>query len=215
MAIQTYEFLNKASVKTLASQIFAKSIIRIDERIVNDIDANSSDKQVVSARALYDLVAAIQAADKGISDRIDANVELIAAQEEAIGELQEAKTGNADKLSDIETGIGDLSDAVDGLTHLTIQTVEGSISTVTSPASDVIYLQRDSAEDPSWMIYVYTANNGWVNVGDTELDLTKYWSKDDVTDMQEALGMHNVEALSDDDIIDAVDAAYNENPVEF
>ena len=209
MAIQTYEFLDKSSVKLLASQLIAKSIVRIDERIVDSISENSSDKQVLSAKALYDLIALLQTADNTVAGRVDGNDDLIAANSEAISAIK-----NGD-LTSLANGIEELANKVDGLNHLTIQTVEGSIETVTEPKTDVLYLQRDSATDPSWMIYINTESHGWVNIGDTEIDFSNYWTRSNVDEIKEALGMHNTEAITDQDIIDAVDAADAENVVTF
>jgi hypothetical protein len=212
MAIETYQFMNKESVKYLLDLLFTKTNVRIDQRIVNSISASSSDKQVLSAEALYDLIATMTATDNNLAGRLDANDTKLSELGEQIVATQESKGGIDDKITEIGENISDLSDVVEGLNHLTIQVVEGKIETVVAePKSDVLYIQRDSAEDPSWMIYVYTEGNGWVCVGDTELDLSNYWSKDDVADMREALGVHEVEALSDADITDSVETSFDEN----
>ena len=212
MAIETYQFMNKESVKHFLDLLFEKTNLRIDERLVNTISAASTDNQVLSAEALYDLVATLTAADTTITSRLDANDTKLSEIGDQISAMQEDQGDQGDQLTEIESGISDLGDTVAGLTHLTIQVVEGNIETVVAePKSDVLYIQRDSETDPSWMIYVHSEANGWVAVGDTELDLTKYWSKDDVADMREALGIHDVEALSDADITETVEASYAEN----
>jgi hypothetical protein len=95
-----------------------------------------------------------------------------------------------------------------------METVEGDISTVTEPKTDVMYLQRDNADDKTWMIYIYQ-NGSWINVGDTEVDLSNYWTKDSIEEMKVALGMHNAEAITDEKISAAVEAAFASTAVEL
>ena len=212
MAIETYQFMSKDSVKHLLGLLFKKSNLRIDERIVSTISEASTDNQVLNAAALYDFISTLTAEDNALAARIDTNDEKLTELGEKIIASQESKDDTLDKLTTVEDNIAQLSDTVDGLTHLTMQVVVGDITTVvTEPKNDVMYLQKDSVSDPSWSIYVYTANNGWVMIGDTEVDLSNYWTKDDITDMQEALGMHNAEAISDDDIVEIAEACYAEN----
>lgn len=54
----------------------------------------------------------------------------------------------------------------------------------------VLYFQRDDEEDKTWMIYIWDIDNTrWVCVGDTEIDLNKYWSKDENEELKKALGV--------------------------
>lgn len=55
-------------------------------------------------------------------------------------------------------------------------TVTGSISSVSSPNTQTLYLQKDNADDPTWTIYLYVDGN-FVAIGDTSVDLVNYWSK--------------------------------------
>ena len=71
--------------------------------------------------------------------------------------------------------------------YVTIAKHVGNINTVQNPSSTVLYFQKDDNNDPSWNIYIYAAVAGsdpvtyeWINVGDSELDLSGYFEKADV-----------------------------------
>lgn len=112
--------------------------------------------------------------------------------------------------------------AINKMSHIKFKTHIGNIETVTEPNSSFIYLQRDDENDPMWMMYVYDADLGWINIGDTEVDLSNYWSKDEesVAALKLALGIaedlakkvdhDQMVKLTDEEIINAVDAAYTE-----
>ena len=85
----------------------------------------------------------------------------------------------------------------------------GNIEDVVEPNSSYIYLQRDNDQDTTWMMYVYDESLGWINIGDTEVDLSNYWSKDDTEELREALNMHDVESISDDNITSAVNEIFD------
>lgn len=67
----------------------------------------------------------------------------------------------------------------------------GTITDIDNPLSDTIYLQRDSELDKSWTMYVYDESIGWINIGDTNIDLSDYWSKsdEDVAELKSRLGI--------------------------
>lgn len=215
MAIETYQFLNELGVQKLAEQLFGKVNIRIAERIVTSVDANASDKQVASAKALYNLIAALQAKDVELTGRLDDHDTQLTNNGNGIAALNESQAEQDTKISALETNLQDLVDTVNSLTHLTIETVTGDISTVADPQTDVMYLQRDDESDTTWMMYIYQAPavegeaGSWINIGDTEVDLSNYWSKDNIEEMKEALGIHDAEAISDDQIVAAVEAAFS------
>jgi len=81
--------------------------------------------------------------------------------------------------------------AINSMSHIKFKTHTGLIDEVTEPNSSYIYLQRDNEADQLWMMYVYDADLGWINIGDTEVDLSNYWSKDptDVEALKLALGL--------------------------
>lgn len=81
--------------------------------------------------------------------------------------------------------------AINRMTHIKFKTHTGSIDTVVEPNPSFIYLQRDDLNDSMWMMYVYDEETGWINVGDTEVDLSNYWSKkpEDIEALKLALGI--------------------------
>ena len=101
--------------------------------------------------------------------------------------------------------------AIQSARHTTIQTVIGDINTevpLEQRSTDVLYLQKDNESDPSWMMYIWDAdpalhpdpNGKWINIGDTEIDLSGYWSKDaaDMEDLANQLGIPVINAAIED-----------------
>ena len=87
--------------------------------------------------------------------------------------------------------------AIAGSHHTSIKTITGDID-VLVPLEDrdptVMYYQRDNEEDKTWMIYIWDVDNQqWINVGDTEVDLSNYWTKDDTDALREDLGIVVIE----------------------
>ena len=219
--ITKYQFLDEAGVNKLAEALLGKVNVRIGERIVTAVSATSNDKQVASAKAVYDLIAALQTADTTLDGRVTANETAIGVNTQAIADINTAQGVQDGKISDLETDLGTLEAKVDGLTHLTLETVIGDISTVTDPQTDVMYLQKDNESDKTWMLYIYQApaTDGeagtWINVGDTEVDLSNYWTKDDADEMREALGIHDAEALPESAVTAAVETAFTNTAVDL
>lgn len=98
--------------------------------------------------------------------------------------------------------------AINSAHNLKIQTVVGDIDIVVpleDRSTNVLYLQKDDEQDPTWSMYIWDAdpdlqpdpNGKWICIGDTEIDLSNYWSKDpdDMADLSAALG---VDALTSD-----------------
>jgi len=81
--------------------------------------------------------------------------------------------------------------AINRMSHIKFKTHLGAIEDVAEPNTSYIYLQRDTSEDTTWMMYVYDTEIGWINIGDTEVDLSNYWSRDpsDVEALKIALGL--------------------------
>ena len=80
--------------------------------------------------------------------------------------------------------------------HAKIATYTGDINDIPLEERDpdVMYYQRDDIHDTTWMLYIWDADHQqWVNVGDTEIDLSGYWSKDETADLREALGIPEIE----------------------
>jgi hypothetical protein len=82
--------------------------------------------------------------------------------------------------------------AINKMSHVKFKTHIGSIEEITEPNGSYIYLQRDDTSDKTWMMYVYDEELKWINIGDTEVDLSNYWSKsaDDVEALKVALGIN-------------------------
>lgn len=101
--------------------------------------------------------------------------------------------------------------AINKMSHIKFKTHIGNINDVADPNGSYIYLQRDDETDNTWMMYVYDADLGWINIGDTEVDLSNYWSKDtaDVEALKLALGIPD-EIVRLDTKIDESVVALNE-----
>jgi len=214
MANEIFQFMDKQNAYVLADALFSKLNIRLSERIVKEVNETSSNKQLPSARLLYKLVSAQQATDTDIEGRIDAQVPGITEQTDALAALEAGQPGQDEKLATVETKLAETSTLVDELKHFTIQTVTGAIDTITDPSSEVFYLQRDNETDRTWMIYLYV-NGEWINVGDTEIDLSHLWSKDEIEEMRDALNVHEVEPISFDRITAIIDEQFAATDLGF
>ena len=94
--------------------------------------------------------------------------------------------------------------AIQNSKHTSFKTVTGDIETQVPEAersSNFIYLQRDSEEDTTWMMYVWitdTTEEGttgsWFCLGNTDIDLSGYWSKSegDIAELRVALGIDTI-----------------------
>ena len=89
--------------------------------------------------------------------------------------------------------------------HMTVRVVTGNINEQVPLAernSTTIYWQRDSIEDTKWQIYIWVTNTPpdldgeWINLGDTDVDLSNYWSKSDadVSSLKYVLGVNDLAA---------------------
>lgn len=99
--------------------------------------------------------------------------------------------------------------AITSRNHVGIITVTGDINEkvpLEKRSTSMIYFQRDDAEDKTWSIYIWNTNSedddvdfvpGWICIGDTEVDLDKYWSKDDIDDLKQALGLNDLQPPED------------------
>jgi len=218
MAIELYQFMSEQSLAIFVNQILTKTNARLDERIVQALSSTSSDKQSLSAKALYDLINTLNDADANFSSHVDTNAETLAANAETIAGIQTHQNEQDEKLTASETSLIDASNRVGTFTHLTLQTVTGPITSITEPREDILYLQRDNDQDTTWMMYIYHvfgSEHVWIPVGDTELDLSGIWSKDEADELREALGIHLVEPVSEVDITEAVEDAFNNNAVDY
>ena len=82
---------------------------------------------------------------------------------------------------------GKIANAIKGVSpEIEFIPVVGSIDDVADPQAGKIYLQRDTEEDTTSTMYVYTAD-GWQGVGSSEVNMDGYWSKDDVTELRNSV----------------------------
>lgn len=123
-----------------------------------------------------------------------------------------ADTSNALSGKGLNNALKLLSDRIDGLTHLHIETVVGEITSVTDPANDVLYFQKDSDDDPTWVLYIYNAEyeNPWIVVGDISIDLVNYWKKTDVEELKTGLGIVDHDVLTPNKISVAIYSLFDD-----
>ena len=113
--------------------------------------------------------------------------------------------------------------AIKNIGHATMKKIIGELPS--DPETNVIYLQKDTEEDPTWEMNVWI-DGGWVSLGDTTVDLTNYYSHDDVEKLKEdlgladywkktdidamktALGIEEMVPVTEEQIATAVDAAF-------
>ena len=209
MSMETFQFMDTQSLKVFVDALFDKTNIRINERIVTSIDENSNDKHVASAAALNLLMEGLIAADPTLEDRVTINDSKLVELGGKLANLETKRDNQDTNIGNLEDDLDELTTLTETLTHLTISIVTGAIDTVTTPEKDVLYFQQDDENDNTWMLYIYT-DNGWVNVGDTAVDLSGYWNKDDINELQGALNVHFSEAVDDEDIEAAVNEAFDE-----
>lgn len=207
MAIEKFTFLDEVGVQKLAEALLTKANIRISERIVQEINDSSDANHVASAALLNTLLKAADAKIAANTAAIGANTTAIGAANTSITELGEKVDTNKTSIDTVNSTLSTLAEKVDGLTHLTITTVTGPITDVTDPDPSVMYLQRDDESDTTWMMYIWSVDK-WIAIGDTEVDLSNYWSKDDVDEMKEALGVPEMVSMTEAQITAAVDKAF-------
>ena len=215
MAIEKFQFMDKDNALSFANELIKHSNVRIEERIVKSIDANSTDKQLPSARLISKLFRELEASKTDAANRLDGHDTTLEEHNSALEALNESQGVQDGKLGTVEGTLADTSTLVDELTHFTIEMVEGAIDTVTEPSTTVFYLQRDNTEDTTWNIYIYTENLGWINIGDTEIDLSHIWSKDEVEEMREALQVHDAEGISLDRLTEIIDQEFANTEEDF
>ena len=186
MAVNKVDYLDQSGVQTLATAVLKCANSRIRERIITSITSGSysDDTKVLSAKAILGITGAS-------TDSANAAGTLYAR----IAAINAAIGTSADTASDstvygaIASAVSTLTTTINGLTHLTYQTVTGAITSVSEPDTEVIYLQQDSASDTEWNLYIWNAAGGdtdpetgdptgeWICVGDTSITLGNYWGK--------------------------------------
>lgn len=212
MAIENIIFLDEVGIEQLSEALLSKVNNRVSERIIQELSDASDEHHVVSALLLNQLL-------KTRDEKISANKTTIDANTEAINNVKisvtEVTTKNNTNISDMVKVTEDaksLNTKVDGLTHLETHIIVGSVQDIADPRTDVLYLQKDSEEDTTWMLYVYLEDGTWVPIGDTAVDLSGYWSKDDTT-IKDTLSVPDMDSLTDDEIAAIVDTAFKNTDV--
>lgn len=213
VVIEKLTFLDEVGIQKLSEAILKKTNSRIADRIVQELNDASDADHVVSAALLNTLLKASDAL-------IDANTTAIATNktdvDNASADVESLKTKVTDNTTNVTAavdGITALDEKIAGLTHLTIDMVVGPISGVTDPKSDVLYLQKDDEADTTWMLYIYREDNTWAQIGDTGVDLSDYWSKDDNAAIKEAVGVPEVTPLAEAKILAAINAAFDNTDI--
>lgn len=212
MAIEKFTFLDEVGIQKLAEALLGKVNTRIAERIVQEVNDSSDANHVASAALLNTLLKARDASIAANTAAIGDNTTAINEAKTSITDLETKVDDNKTSIDTVNTTLSTLSEKVDGLTHLTLTTVTGPITDVTDPDPTVMYLQRDDESDTTWMMYIWSVDK-WIPIGDTEVDLSNYWSKDDVDEMKEALGVPEMVAMTEAQITAAVDKAFTSTSV--
>jgi len=192
---KTISYLDEVGVRALAQQLAAGMNEKIYDSIIDTLtdsgtrDANHS----LSAAALYALLGASNATDNSSLNG---------------------------KINTLSSNLTTLQQAVNGYTHLQIEIVTGAITSVSNPSTDKLYLQRDDVSDSTFIMYIYRQNvevavtdihgdpvyendvlqtqtvNQFIAIGKSEVNISNYWSKDEISELKEALSLYNISLIS-------------------
>ena len=77
-----------------------------------------------------------------------------------------------------------LTETILGINNWSFEKITGEFPT--DPDPKTIYLQQDSTEDLSYIMWVNT-NDEWIDIGNTAFDLLDYWRKDNIKGLTDAL----------------------------
>lgn len=212
MALEKFTFLDEVGIQKLSEALLGKVNSRISERIVQELTDASDANHVASATLLNSLLKTRDALIAANSTGAATNKTEIGKVVSDISDLTTKVGENTSGVAKVGSDITALDEKVTGLTHLTIDLVVGPIDDVVDPKTDVLYLQKDDESDTTWMLYIYRADSTWVSIGDTAVDLSNYWSKDDVTEIKESIGVPEVTPMAVDSIAAAVEKAFANTP---
>lgn len=208
MALEKFTFLDEVGIQKLSEALLTKVNSRVAERIVQEISDASDANHVASAALLNSLLKTRDALISGNTTAAATNKTSIDGVVSDIADLETKVDTNTTDIATASDNIKALDEKVDAFTHLTIDIVTGLIDTVADPKTDILYFQRDDESDTTWMLYIYREDGTWVQIGDTGVDLSNYWSKDDTTDIKESLSVPEMTPLAEDKILAAIDAAF-------
>ena len=148
-----------------------------------------------------------------ISNSVNSNAVSISLNNTKINDVNDSNNSNSSFINSINTLIDELSSKVAALTHLGIETVVGPIESVVEPKEDMLYFQKDNEEDPTWVLYIYVENidNHWIKIGGVDIDLSNYWSKDDIEEIYQALGIKdNITMITKEELFQLVNAKFDD-----
>lgn len=208
MALEKFTFLDEVGIQKLAEALLSKINSRVAERIVQEISDASDANHVASAALLNSLLKARDTLITGNTTAAGTNKTAIDAVVADVAELKTKVDTNTTNIETASSNIASLDEKVDAFTHLTIDVVTGSIDDITDPQTDILYFQRDDEQDTTWMLYIYREDGTWVQIGDTGVDLSGYWSKDDNDKLKETIGVPEATPLAEAKILAAINAAF-------
>ena len=192
MAVRKYTFLDELGVTTFASYLLQRVGNIVTSKISTEItDASYTDQNhVLAAQTVLDLIGNIDEYEH-MTGEGNTILDKIKSLELALG--------NIDDTADAETIHGQIEyikTLLSNLNYLKYAIVTGEIDQVADPDPSTIYLRHDE-DETYYERYIY--NNGWVLIGDTNIDYNDYYSKSD-EDLQEI--RNNILDLVDDESID-------------
>lgn len=137
-----------------------------------------------------------------ISERIVQSI--VAGDTKRVASADAAKTYTDAQIDELRT-------AVMGMNHWDIVPVTGALPETL--AEKTIYLQRDSETDTTWEMNILTSQ-GVANIGRTEIDLSNYWSKDNVDGIINALFGSELFGTKMGELLSASLTSYTENTLD-
>lgn len=165
-----YNFLDEYGILTLAKELYKRLNMKISSIIVNDINASSDDKHVVSAKKIYEIYEELKLTSGNGS----------------------VPAETAAKISKLISDLGNLTTKVDGIKSFETVIAVAPLADIPNPKSSTLYFHKDREDDEVWNISVYEEYKGttqWITMGSTPPDLSNYWSKSDLSNMKTALGL--------------------------
>lgn len=208
MALEKFTFLDEVGIQKLSEALLTKVNSRVAERIVQEISDASDANHVASAALLNSLLKTRDALISGNTTAAATNKTSIDSVVSDIADLETKVDTNTTDIATASDSIKALDEKVDAFTHLTIDVVTGKIDTVADPQTDILYFQRDDESDTTWMLYIYREDGTWIQIGDTGVDLSGYWPKDDNDKLKETIGVPEGTPLTEAKILAAIDKAF-------
>lgn len=143
-----------------------------------------------------------QSVNTRISDRI--------VQTLTDGDTAHTASAGAVKAA-LDAKVQELSQQILGINNWNIVTVTGTLPATL--AEKTIYLQRDSASDPTWEMNINVGGQA-VNIGNTSIDLANYWAKDNMDGLVNALFASSLFGTKIGTLINTALQAYTTNTLD-